>query len=197
MKTLPCTQCVATKQMRESEYCTKTIVEYDGQFIPNCFVKLTKLDQPERNHLSCQTYSLGLYQVCNTCPLTCPKNTIQKSPLEDLIALVAPLFGADQDKQRAVKEAAAKINDPEFADIKNSLETVSTTIKSIMEGKPGASDIGKTKLEAEAAKLKEKFEGMVKDGKISEAEANKIRSEIKNHDSIKMAKEMLDGLKRK
>lgn len=197
MKSLPCIQCVATKQMRESEYCTKTIVEYDGQFIPECFVKLAKLDQPDRNYLSCQTYSLGLYQVCKTCPLTCPKNTIQKSPLEDLIALVAPLFGADKDKQQAVKDATAKINDPEFADVKKSLETVSTTIKNIMEGKPGASDIGKKQLEAEATKLKDKFEQMIKDGKISHTEANKIRSEIKNHDSIRMAKEMLDGLKGK
>jgi hypothetical protein len=197
MKSMPCTQCVATKQMRESPYCTKTIVEIDGQFIPECFVKLAKLDQPERNYLSCQTYNLGLYQVCKTCPLSCPKNPTQKSPLEDLITLVAPLFGADKEKQEAVKQAVSKLNEPEFADIRNSLDAVSATIRNIVDGKPGAADVGKAKLEAESTKLKEKFDDLVKTGKITEAEANRIRSEIKNHDSIKMAREMMDEFRKK
>lgn len=187
---LPCITCVATSQLRSSSHCSKTLTQLNGQTIPNCYVQIRTISQAERNFLTCPTYNLGMFEVCETCPLECKENKKKKSPLEDLLKLVAPLFGLDKNKQDMFKDATDKLAGEEFNAVRNSLEVVSGTIKDLMDGK--TSDISKKKLEVEAERLKAHFDGLIKDGKISQQEVNKWRSEISGLESLKVVKSFLE-----
>lgn len=204
MKSLPvikeeiaCTTCVASKQMRESEYCTKAIVKQDASYIPECFLKIKDVSQAERNYLMCPTYNLGMYYVCESCALECVKNPKQqtKSPMYDIINLIGNMFGMDDAKKKEVDNAFERLNQPDFKEVYSSLERSSKSIKDVMSGKTGSSDIARKILEVEALNLKKAFNNLIKDGKITEEEARIIHTEINSSANMQKLKSVLDIMK--
>lgn len=196
---LNCDKCVATQQMCASEHCTKTIVKHDSSFIPECFVRIKNISQEERNYLMCPTYNLGMYSVCQTCPLSCVKNPNkkEKSPMSDIINLFGTMFGVDDKKKKDIDEAFEKLNQPDFQDIYSSIGRVSNSIKNIMNGNVGSADIAKKILEAEATNLKEGFNNLIKSGKITEEEAKILNTEINSEKNIQKLKSVLENIKTK
>ncbi len=204
MKSLPvvkqelsCTSCVASKQMRESTHCTKFIVKQDASYIPECFINSKSVSQAERNYLMCPTYNLGMYDVCQTCPLECVKNPKQnvKSPLHDIINLLGSMFGMDDAKKKEVDGAFERLNQPEFKEVYSSLERSSKSIKDVMNGRAGSSDIARKILEVESSNLKSAFSNLIKDGKITEEEARILNTEIHSSANMQKLKSVLNVMK--
>lgn len=193
-----CDRCVATLQMRESSHCTKKIVNHNSSFAPECFVNTTNISQAERNFLMCPTYNLGMFFVCQTCPLDCQMNPNKlKSPFTDIINLLGGFLGIDDSKKKEVDNAFAKLNQPEFKDVYSSLERASNSIKDVMNGKLGSSDVAKKILESETNNLKKSFNDLIKTGKITEAEADTINREISSVANIEKLKSVVEVMKRK
>lgn len=192
-----CNNCVSTKQMRESVHCTKTIIKQDSSFIPECFVRIKNISQEERNYLMCPTYNLGIYSACQTCPLPCPKNPNQKkSPIQDIINLIGSVFGINDAQKNGIASAFEKLNNPDFKEVYSSLERSSNAIKDIMNGKLGSSDVARKVLESETSNLKYSFENLVKDGKITDNEANAIKNSINSTENIQKLKFAIDTMKK-
>jgi hypothetical protein len=194
---LPCNSCIATKQLRDSQYCTKTIINYKDQYIPECMINLLELSQADRNFYGCQTYNLGIYSVCESCPLECPKNDRlnKKSPLTDIVNMISGMFGIDQDKKKEINEALVRLNQPEFKEIYNVLERSSTTIQAAMNGDKNSSDIAKKVLEAERDNLKSAFNDLIQAGKITEEEARLANAEINSSANMDKLKKLLADMK--
>lgn len=195
-KDLPCISCAATKQMRESEYCTKTIINYDNQFIPGCMVKLLELSQAKRNFLTCQTYNLGIYSVCNNCPLDCEKNKNQSSPIfKDIVNLLGNVIGLDESKKQVINITLKNLNKPEFKEIYSSLERISLSIRKVIDGKSGSTDITRKILEVESIKLKNAFDELINKGIISKEEARLLKNDVNSSKNMQHLQSLLQTIK--
>lgn len=175
-----------------------SIIKTNGQFVPECFIKMKDLTQADRNYLICPTYNLGMYDVCSTCPLDCVKNPnqSQKSPIFDIVNLLGAMFGVDPGKKKEIDGALSKLNQPEFKEIYTSLERASKVIKDVIESKSGAPDITRKVLEVEAVNLKKAFGNMIKDGKITEEEARLLSAEVHSSENMQKLKTILSTMKK-
>lgn len=135
--------------------------------------------------------------MCKTCPLDCPKNENkkQKSPMYDIINLLGGVLGIDDTKKKEVDAAFERLNQPEFKDVYSSLERASKSIRDVMSGQAGTSDIAKKILEVEAGKLKQTFGDMIKDGRITEEEARMFNAEINSSANMQKLKSVLEVMK--
>lgn len=195
--TMACTTCSATQQMKASNCCSSTIINFNGQLTPECFINMKDVPQEERNYLMCPTYNLGIYSVCDTCPLDCVKNPNKKraSSLNDVLGLLSGMFGIDENKKKQLNVAFDKLKQPEFKEVYTSLEQASWVIKDVMSGKLGSSDVARKVLSTEAVKLKESFGNLVKDGKITEEEARMFNAQINTEENLQKLKSILSVMK--
>jgi hypothetical protein len=194
-KELVCSNCISTKQMRESSYCTKTIILYEGQYIPGCMINLLKAEQRERNYLTCSTYNLGLYSVCEKCPLSCPQNKKNTNAFTDIINFISNILGLEEGKKKEIFCALEKLNTPDFKEIYSSLEKSSYSIKNALDNKFNSPDIAKKVLEIEGIKLKNEFEKLIFNGKISKEEARMLKADINSSANIEKLKLLINSMK--
>ena len=131
--------------------------------------------------------------LARTTCLTCP--SAPKSPMADVIELFGGLLGMDANKRKEVEGAFDKLKQPEFKEVYSSLERASTSIKNVMSGQSGAPDVARKVLETEAASLKSAFNGLIKDGKITEEEARILKTDINSSANMQKLKTVLEVMK--
>lgn len=189
---IKCKECIATKQMKESQYCTEHVVLYDGQYIPECMIKLIKLDQSDRNFLTCQTYNLGMYKVCDSCNLLCPNNTKSKSSnnIKDLLNMIAPFIGITPDKlEEKFSEISKSLSSAEISPAISSLEKISDIVKKILSG--NVSDNLKKEISLEIEKMKKLMSEYMIENNISKEQLKNASNEINSMHSLLKIKELL------
>lgn len=193
---IPCTTCVSTIQMRESQYCTKTIIMYEGQYVPECMVNILELDQEQRNFLTCGTYNLGVYSVCKTCPLSCPQNSSKKSnQFNNIIDFISNLLGFDEQKKKEISKVLEQLNTSDFKEIYLSLDRASSSIKDVLGGKTNSSDMTKKILEYETNNIKKTFNTFIQNGKITEKDIEILKNNIDSEKNISKLKTLISSLK--
>ncbi len=194
---LACNNCIATNQMRSSRHCTKNVIRNDNSFVPECFINSKAVAQSERNYLMCPTYNLGMFEVCQTCPLDCIKNPNKQSnsSIADVLNMLGGLFNFDETKKQSISNTIDKLNTPDFKEIYTSLESVSDIVKEMLNGKNQSSDLTKKILESETNKIKNTVDKMVKGGKITSEEVELFKQEINTSMDIQKIKKMLNTIK--
>lgn len=194
---MDCNKCIATEQMRASHYCTKTVIKQDNSFVPECLLKArTAAKSAEYTYLMCPTYNLGLYEVCNTCPLDCIKNPNKSnSDIKNIISMLGNLFGFNNDRQHEITKAIEQLNQPEFNDIYKSIERSSKVVRDVMNGGKSG-DVNAAILKSEANYLKNALDILVKDGKITDDEVQLARTEIESLSNVQKLKTLLQTMKK-
>lgn len=129
---------------------------------------------------------------CVACP-TCPSKP--KAPMADIVEMFAPLLGLNSDKKKEVSDAFDKLNQPEFKDIYSSLERASKSIKNVMNGDTGSSDVARKILEIETVNLKKSFNDLIRDGKISEEEVRVLKTEVNSSANMQKLRSVLENMK--
>jgi hypothetical protein len=155
---------------------------------PNGSVYRCKCSKCDFTHIVSKT-NITSDTVCPTCPKQ------QKSPMADVIDLFGGILGVDASKKGEMNAAFDKLNTPEFKEVYSSLERASKSIKDVMNGSLGSSDIARKVLELEAANLKKAFSGLIEDGKITEDEARMLKTEINSTANMQKLKTVLEGMK--
>lgn len=115
--------------------------------------------------------------------------------MADIVDMLGPLLGLDDNRRKNMTDAFDKLNQPEFKDVYSSLERASVSIKDVMSGKSGAPDVARKILEMETSNLKDSFNKLIKDGKITEEEARILKTDINSSDNIHKLKSMLEVMK--
>lgn len=194
---IPCSTCVATKQMNQSKFCTKQIVQDEAQLIPECFANIKNISQAERNFLMCPTFNLGIYSACRECPLSCPQNInpSKNSSLNETLNFLANLLNLDTTKKKEITNSIEKLNKPEFKEIYGSLEIISKNLGSALNGEMNVSEISRKIIELETRNLKKSLEQLTNDGKISREEIQQYNEEINKSTNIKKLQSLIGDLK--
>lgn len=76
--------CKMTRQVRESDHCTKRASIVDGKAFFGCSESLKAESKEVRQFLSCDLWNMGLTESCFTCELECINNKNDK--LKDTLA---------------------------------------------------------------------------------------------------------------
>jgi len=126
------------------------------------------------------------------CP-TCPSEI--KSPMADVVDLFSGLLGMDANKKREINSAFDQLNKPEFKEVYSSLERASRSIKDVMSGNLGSSDVARKVLELETVNLKKAFGGLIEEGKITEEEARILKTDINSSANMQKLKSVLEVMK--
>lgn len=145
--------------------------------------------------MNCPTYNLGMYDVCLTCELDCPQNTKSKSSIVEIIGVIGGLLGLDNNKKKELSSTFNNLNKPEFKGIYSSLENASNSIKDVLSGKLGSSDIAKKVLEIETNNLKSEFSKLITNGQISKEEVENLKNNFNSTDNMMKLKSLLEGMK--
>lgn len=154
--------------MRESKYCTKSIVSVDGQMIPECFANLASLSQENRNYLTCQTYNLGLYNICKTCTLSCHQNSNNSNPILNILNLL----GLDEDRKSKVMLSLNQLKTSEFSDVISILEGLG---KLTSLNNP---DLAKAILHKDRDRLQKILDEAINSGKITKEQLNDVKNRL-------------------
>jgi len=126
------------------------------------------------------------------CP-TCPSKP--KQPMSDVFDLFGGFLGLDAKKKNEISTAFDKLNQPEFKDVYSSLERASVSIKNVMNGNLGSSDVARKILEVEAANLKKSFGKLIEEGQITEEEARIFKTEIDSTANLQKLKSVMEVMK--
>ena len=74
-KIIDCSKtCRMTSTLRDSKYCNKSAEVINGKLIFGCQVELSKEPEAIRNLYECDYWSMGMKDVCKSCPLNCVEN---------------------------------------------------------------------------------------------------------------------------
>lgn len=127
---------------------------------------------------------------------TCPSKKHVKSPISDIMNMFGGLLGIDDKKKQEIDNAFNALDKPEFKNIYSSLERSSKSIKDVMSGEFGTPDIARKILETEAVTLKNAFDVLIKDGKITKDEVNTFKTEIHSDANFTKIKSVLETVRR-
>ena len=137
-----------------------------------------------------------MYDVCLTCELECSKNNKSKSSIVEIIGVIGGLLGLDSDKKKELGQAFNNLNKPEFKGIYSSLENASSSIKDVLSGKLGSSDIAKKVLEIETENLKSEFSKLITNGQITKEEVEVLKTNFNSTDNMMKLKSLLESVKK-
>lgn len=177
--------------------------DYIGHIFNSWYVRELLKSDKDNSIYQCECRDCGFTHAVSKanlssipCP-TCPSKPKSKTraPMADIVDMLGPLLGLDDNRRKNMTDAFDKLNQPEFKDVYSSLERASVSIKDVMSGKSGAPDVARKILEMETSNLKDSFNKLIKDGKITEEEARILKTDINSSDNIHKLKSMLEVMK--
>jgi hypothetical protein len=132
--------------------------------------------------------------ILNISCQTCPQSNV--SPIFNIIDMVGGILGIDAQKKKDINLAFDKLKQPEFKEAYSSLERASNAIKNVMNNQQNNTDVAKKILEVELSHLKNSFNNLIRDGKITQKEADSIKSQINTEQNMRKLKSILEIAKR-
>lgn len=180
--------------MRESSICTNSVVNLNGQWLPECMVRLINASQADRNFFNCQTYNLGIYDVCNKCQLECEKNkNFNNQSFNFIMKGLASLTGLNLEDKAL--ESINSLDSEEFKPIKNVLDEFAILLKDLVDGRVNQPDLFKKKIEGQSDLLKEYLQNMLKQGHINSEDLKKAETEVMSMPNLVDLKNLVKNLK--
>ena len=152
MSNLSCLKsCKKTHQLKESQYCTGSYRIADGKIVFGCEEELARLNNSEKNFLTCSFYDFKIEDQCKICLLSCKENLnpkvkkieSAKENISQMLNSLGPLAGAAGVNPSEIKKAFDTINSPEIntntsAEIEESIKLANYArdiLTSVMSGR--------------------------------------------------------------